>query len=126
MMGLYTDEQRELAFRALPDGWVEAFYRTLRLRRNSPIADFRAVWNLAQKLFFYRWDAQETQLTRSIWFEWAVMEARTTPPTHRLQAEAVYDLIQALTSGSKKHRLEFLADACRALSLWTNIRKVTR
>nr|DAV92419.1 MAG TPA: hypothetical protein [Caudoviricetes sp.] len=126
MTDFYTNENRERILRALPDGWAEAFYSALRLRRNSPIADFRAAYNQAQKLISNRLDTQEVPLPRSILFEWAVMEARKTPPTHQLQAEAVYDLIQALTRPCKKQRLEALADACRALCLWTNIRRVTR
>lgn len=48
MTNCYTEEQRELAIRALPNIWVEAFYLVLRLRRNSPVADYRAAYNLAQ------------------------------------------------------------------------------
>lgn len=126
MTNCYTEEQRELAIRALPNIWVEAFYLVLRLRRNSPVADYRAAYNLAQKLITYKWDTQETWLTRSIWLDWAVAEMRKTRLTHELQAEVVYGLIQALYRYPVKHRQEALADACRTLGRWTNIRRVIR
>jgi len=60
------------------------------------------------------------------WLDWAVAEMCKARLTHELQAEVVYGLIQALSRSPVKHRQEALADACRTLGRWTNIRRVIR